>query len=174
MEIHLGRKFKLWLLRSSSVGVGDISLVSIFLDHILGALFQNKFHSFFKVGNVSHFEFGAIPQKGHHISVSKQTLGGANFDNIGVDNFGHFLSANARVDANATVGNLVSDPRLAGPGGGRGDDSDDRQNGNGGGNGFRNGRGSFVIDFFGCQSGFGRRSGRRGCFAAFSSTAFGL
>jgi len=49
----------------------DIATISVLFGYILVYLIQNEFQSRVEFGNVAHFEFGAISQKGHHITISK-------------------------------------------------------------------------------------------------------
>lgn len=128
--------------------IGHISLLTVSVDNILVDLLQDEFHGFFKVRNVSHFEFGSISQEGDHVTIPEQSLDGSDFNNIWVNDFRHILSANTGCDTDAARGNSVTDPRLASPGSNGGDNSDNGQDGDGWNNGFGDGGRSFVEFFF--------------------------
>mmetsp|Transcript_17110 Transcript_17110/g.37099 ORF Transcript_17110/g.37099 Transcript_17110/m.37099 type:complete len:260 (+) Transcript_17110:2386-3165(+) len=152
----------------------DISLVPIHLDNILIHIPQNKFHRLLKIRHVPHLKFGPIPQKEHHIPISKQPLDSPNLHNIRIHNLCHILPLNTTRDANTTIGNLVSYPRLTCPCGCSGNDSYYGEDGDCGSDGFGDGGGSFVEGFFGGECGGCFGGGGGGGGVAFSFTAFDL
>mmetsp|Transcript_15974 Transcript_15974/g.27222 ORF Transcript_15974/g.27222 Transcript_15974/m.27222 type:complete len:210 (+) Transcript_15974:95-724(+) len=139
----------------------NITLLLVHLCHILINISQNKLNRLLEVWHIPHFELGSIPQEQDHVSIPEQSLDRSDLHNVGVDNLGHVLSANARGDAHAAVGDSVSYPGLTGPCGRGRNDSHNSDDGEGGGECFRDGRGTLVEGFF--RGKCGGRFGRGGC-----------
>lgn len=157
----------------SRLRVGNISLLTVLFGNLLVDILQDEFHGLVKVGDVSHFKLGPISEEYHHITISKQSLDGSDLYNVGENDFGHVLATNSRCDADATSGDLVTDPSLTGPRRCSGDDSDDGEDGDGGDNSLRNGGRAFVKYFLWCQASC-RLGGLGSGGSTLSFSAFGL
>mmetsp|Transcript_21012 Transcript_21012/g.51642 ORF Transcript_21012/g.51642 Transcript_21012/m.51642 type:complete len:298 (+) Transcript_21012:78-971(+) len=153
---------------------GDISLLAVSVSDVLVNIVQDEFHGFFKVGNISHLKLGSISQEGDHITVSEQSLDSSDFDNVWVNNLGHVLSSDSRSHTDATGSDSVSNPSLAGPRCGSGDDSDNSKDGDGGDDSLSDGRRALIEFFFRgeCDGGLGCLG--RSCGSTLSLSTLGL
>ena len=150
--------------------VGHISLLSVFRSNVLVNLLQDELNGVVKVGDVAHLELGPVTEEGDQVTVTKQTLGRAKLNDIGVNDLSHVLATDARGNANPASSDLVTDPGLSGPGGRGGNDAHNGKDRYGGNNGLSDGRRTLIEGLLRGKSSGTLASGL-GCFIGRSTLA---